>query len=157
MRRAASASVVAAVGLAALLGGCTVIGPPQATFKFANGRGLGIGDSGAISVYTDLDTVSGWMKDPGSGVDFTLYREADTGCVVGLERLNVIGERYLVAGDDAPRPVGSSTRPAASMRIADSAARPSSLSKRHRRERQPADHGCTPHRLRAERRRPHPP
>ena len=116
MRRAASASkdrvalrpvvvLAAAVSVAALLGGCTALGSPQATFSFENGRGLAIGDSGAISVYTDLDTVSGWTKDPGSGADFSLFRETDTGCVVGLERLDVLGERYLVAGDDA-----SSTR-----------------------------------------------
>ncbi|HEY8281150.1 MAG TPA: hypothetical protein VIG28_01610 [Leifsonia sp.] len=98
-------AAVAAVALAASLGGCTALGSPRATFSFDNGRGLAIGDSGAISVYTDLDGVPGWTKDPGSDVDFSLYREAATGCVVGLERLDVLGEKYLVAGDDA-----SSTR-----------------------------------------------
>lgn len=98
-------AVALAGALLGALGGCAALGAVPATFTFDNGRVLAVDDSGSISVYTDLDGVAGWAKDPGSGVDYSLYRQAATGCVVGLDRLDVMGERYLVAGDDA-----SSTR-----------------------------------------------
>ena len=93
----AAALVASVLGL---LSGCAPLGP-QATFTFENGRALALDDSGSISVYADLAGVAGWTEDPGSDADYMLYRQASTGCVVALDRLDVTGERYVVAGDDA--------------------------------------------------------